>query len=174
VPLPNRDTLVTMIDVTQSTVLELLRAHGTVLDELRRREIMRSANSPISDYAEVLFCRAFGWTRAGNSAAGFDATDAAGQRYQIKARRITLAPGARQLSAIRNLASDPFDHLAAVLFSSDFSVHRAALIPIDVVRARVRRSAHTNSDVLHLRDEVWTARGVIDLTDRLRAAEGGI
>jgi hypothetical protein len=163
-----------MIDVTQSTVLELLRAHGTVLDELRRREILRSANSPISDYAELLFCRAFEWTRAGNSAAGYDATDAAGQRYQIKARRITEAPGARQLSAIRNLAGDPFDQLAAVLFSSDFSIHRAALIPVDVVRARVRRSAHTNSDVLHLRDEVWTARGVVDVTDRMRAVEGGI
>jgi len=83
-----------MIDVTQSTVLELLRAHGIVLDELRRREILRSANSPISDYAEVLYCRAFGWTRAGNSAAGYDATDVEGQRYQIKARRITVAPGA--------------------------------------------------------------------------------
>ena len=97
--------------------------------------------------------------------------DPVGQRYQIKARRITDAPGARQLSAIRNLAGDPFDQLAAVLFSPDFSVHRAALIPIDVVRARVRRSAHTNSDVLHLRDEVWSARGVVDVTDRLRAAE---
>jgi hypothetical protein len=161
-----------MIDVTQSTVLELLRAHGAVLDELRRREILRSANSPISDYAEVLFCRAFGWTRAGNSAAGYDATDAAGQRYQIKARRITNAPGARQLSAIRNLAGDPFDQLAAVLFSSDFSIHRAALIPVDVVRGRVRRSAHTNSDVLHLRDDVFAASGVIDVTDRLRAVEG--
>lgn len=126
-----------MIEVKHLTVLELLRAHGAVLDELRRREILRSANSPISDYGEVLFCRAFSWTRAGNSAAGFDATDAGGQRYQIKARRTTKAPGARQLSAIRNLAGDPFDQLAAVLFSLDFSIQRAALIAIDVVRARV-------------------------------------
>lgn len=64
------------MDVTHLTSLELLRAHGAILDELRRREIVRSTNSPISDYAEVLFCRAFGWTREGNSASGFDATDA--------------------------------------------------------------------------------------------------
>lgn len=142
-------------------------------DRARRSSYFHGCpNSPISDYAEVLFCRAFGWTRAGNSAAGFDATDDAGRRYQIEARRITDAPGARQLSAIRNLAGDPFDQLAAVLFSADFSIHRAALIPIDGVRARVRRSAHTNSDVLHLRDEVWSACGVIDVTDRLWVAEG--
>lgn len=36
----------------------------------------------------------------GNSASGFDAKDAAGARYQIKARRITDAPGSRQLSAM--------------------------------------------------------------------------
>lgn len=156
------------MDFMRLTTLELLRAHGAVLDELRRREILRSANSPISDYAEALFCRAFGWTREGNSTSGFDARDRAGLRYQIKARRLGSGPGSRQLSAIRNLAGDPFDQLAAVLFAPDFSVHRAALIPIDVVRSRVRRSSHTNSDVLHLRDEVWSVAGVVDVTEALR------
>ena len=156
------------MNATALSTLELLRAHGTILDELRRREILRSANSPISDYDEALFCRAIGWTREQNSTSGFDARDAAGVRYQIKARRITAAPGSRQLSAIRNLAGDPFDQLAAVLFAPDFSVHRAALIPIDVVKPRVRRSSHTNSDVLHLRDEVWSVPGVVDVTQALR------
>jgi len=158
------------MDAASLSTLELLRAYGAVLDELRRRDIVRSANSPISDYAEVLFCRAFGWTRESNSTSGFDARDAAGQRYQIKARRMTDAPGSRQLSAIRNLAGDPFDQLAAVLLAPDFSVHRAGLIPIAVVRSRVRRSGHTNSDVFHLRDDVWTIPGVIDITDQLRNA----
>jgi len=156
------------MDFMRLTTLELLRTHGAVLDELRRREILRSANSPISDYAEALFCRAFGWTREGNSTSGFDARDEAGLRYQIKARRLGSGPGSRQLSAIRNLAGDPFEQFAAVLFAPDFSVHRAALIPIDVVKLRVRRSSHTNSDVLHLRDEVWLAPGVVDVTEALR------
>lgn len=81
---------------------------------------------------------------------------------------IQAASGSRQLSAIRNLGGDPFDQLAAVLFAPDFSVHRAALIPIDVVKLRVRRSSHTNSDVLHLRDEVWLAPGVVDVTGAFR------
>ena len=162
------------MDVTHLTPLELLRAHGAILDELRRREIVRSTNSPISDYVEVLFCRAFGWAREGNSASGFDATDAAGLRYQIKARRMTDALGSRQLSALRNLATNPFDQLAAVLFTSDFSVHRAALIPIAVVATRVRHSSHTNSDIFRLTDDVWGITGVIDVTEQLRAVANTI
>ena len=60
--------------------------------------------------------------------------------------------------------------LAAVLFESDFDVHRAALIPISVIRARARRSAHTNSHVFHLREDVWTVPGVRDVTVDVRAA----
>lgn len=100
--------------------MDLLRAHGTILDELRSRDIVRSSNSPISDFAEGLFCSAFGWSLERNSTAGYDAKDATGVRYQIKARRIATNGGSRQLSAIRNLASDPFDQLAAVLFDRDF------------------------------------------------------
>src|SRR5271165_6754803 len=80
-------------NVQSFTVSELLSAYGAILDELRRREIVRSANSPLSDYAEVLFCRAFGWTRENNSAAGHDAVDGAGLSGQgsktDEAQRIT-------------------------------------------------------------------------------------
>ncbi len=88
-------------NVQSFTVSELLSAYGAILDELRRREVVRSANSPLSDYAEVLFCRAFGWTRENNSAAGHDATDGAGTRYQVKGRRLTRHNASRQMSAIR-------------------------------------------------------------------------
>ena len=131
---------------------------------------MRSANSPISDFAEVLFCRAYGWAREGNSVAGYDATDASAVRYQIKARRLATRSGSRQLSAIRNLASNPFDQLAAVLFDRDFVVYRAALVPVSVVKTRVRQPPRTNSDIFLLRDDIWTLEGVVDVTDDIRAA----
>ena len=85
--------------------MELLRAHGAIIDELRVRDIVRSANSPISDFAEVLFCRAYGWTREGNSMAGYDATDAFGVRYQIKARRLRhgLSTGTERRGTMRLL-----------------------------------------------------------------------
>ena len=68
----------------------------------------------MSDYAEMLFCRAYGWKMVRKSSAGFDATDDQGVRYQIKARRLTTHNRSRQLSAIRKLESGPFDYLAGV------------------------------------------------------------
>lgn len=158
------------MDVTLLSTLDLLRAHSSILDELRCREIVRSANNPISDLAEVLFCRAFKWSRATASAAGYDATDASGLRYQIKARRLSANSGRRQLSAIRKLHDDPFDYLAAVLLGGEFDVVRAALVPLAVVKARSRRSAHTNSWILHMREDVWSLPDVTDVTCALRKA----
>jgi hypothetical protein len=66
-------------DVQKLTVSELLSAYGAIIDELRRRKIVRSSNSPRSDYAELLFCKAFGWSRENNSAAGHDASDNMGR-----------------------------------------------------------------------------------------------
>ncbi len=150
------------------TISELLQVYGNVMDELRRRDVVRSSNSPISDLAEVLFCRAFEWIREGNSVAGHDAKDAAGARYQIKARRLGKGAGTRQLSAISNLGNNSFEMLAGVLFNPDFSVHRAAIVPLDVVKARATWSKHTNSHIFHLKDAVWSEPCVIDVTTRLQ------
>lgn len=151
------------------TVNELLSAYGAILDELRRRDIIRTSNSPLSDYAELLFCKAFGWTRENNSAAGHDAVDDTGIRYQIKGRRLTRHNAPRQMSAIRNLDKTPFDQLAGVLVDESFRVVRAALVPIAVVRAKGVHVTHTNSCKFLLRDEVWNLAGVRDVTDELRA-----
>jgi len=69
-------------------------------------------------------CPAFGWSQNRNSAAGHDAVDAAGVRYEIKARRLTPHSQSRQLSVIRNLKSKPFDQLAAVLVDENFQTLR--------------------------------------------------
>jgi hypothetical protein len=156
-------------NVQSFTVSELLSAYGAILDELRRREVVRSANSPLSDYAEVLFCRAFGWTRENNSAAGHDATEGAGTRYQVKGRRLTRHNASRQMSAIRSLDQTPFDQLAGVLVDEAFHVIRAALVPVAIVRAKSIHVTHTNSWKFLLRDEVWNLPGVRDVTDELRA-----
>ena len=95
-----------------------------------------STNNPVSDCAELLFCKAFGWTREENAASGYDAIDEQGTRYLIKARRITpTGPSgqSRRLSAIRNLDNLPFDFLACLLVDEDFQVIRAVLVPVGVV-----------------------------------------
>jgi hypothetical protein len=73
------------IDTAACTVTELLAGYGGILEELRQRGIVRSSNSPVSDYAELLFCTAFGWRRENNSAAGHDATGRMGSGIRSRA-----------------------------------------------------------------------------------------
>ena len=111
---------------------KLLGLYGALLDELRKRGVVRSSNNPLSDYAEGLFCKTFGWAQEGNSAAGYDAVDAAsGTRYQVKGRRLTAHNASRQLSAIRNLDDHPFHFLAGLLVDARFQIVRAAIIPYE-------------------------------------------
>jgi hypothetical protein len=154
--------------IGKATASELLALHATALDELRDRGIVRSANGPGGDYGELLFIKAFGWTRAKNSAAGFDAVDAANIRYQVKSRRIHHPTTSRQLSALRNFPEAPFDFLAGVLFNKDYSVMRAAIIPYKVILPRF--SKHTNSSIFFLEDRIWGLPGVRDVTQELRIA----
>jgi hypothetical protein len=116
--------------VAGASVRQLLEMHGQIMDELRDRKVVRTANAPGGDYAELLFANAFGWALAGNSASGHDAVDADGARYQIKSRRLSRPGASRQLSALRNLPDKKFDVLAGVIFESDYRVRRAALVPL--------------------------------------------
>ncbi len=158
-----------MSDLTILTPAELLALYARIGEELRARGITRSANNPTGDLAEYLFCKAFGWTQAGNSNANMDATSGDGIRYQIKGRRLTPHDGSRQLSAIRDLDGKHFDVLAGVLFDADYRVLRGALIPRSIVIERATYVARTNSHKFFLRDDVWEAAGVRDVTKELKA-----
>lgn len=152
------------------SVAALLVLHAQVGEELRERGVVRSANNPTGDLAEYLFCRAFGWTQAPNSERGYDAIGPDGTRYQIKGRRVHRRNKSRQLSAIRDIDGGHFDVLAGVLFDDDFNVMKAALVPIGYVVERSIYIAHTNSNKFILRDDVWTAPGVRDVTAQISAA----
>jgi hypothetical protein len=152
---------------------DLLSLYGEILTELRERGVVRSENSPVGDVAEYLAGRALGLKLETNSSIGYDCTDAAGLRYQIKGRRLTRVSSPRQLGAIRGLADglpDPFDLLVGILFNGDMSVRRAALIPIAVVRLRKSRQNHVNAWRLMLTETIWMVDGVVDITEAIRAA----
>lgn len=157
--------------LTHASVRDLLKIHAQVIEELRDRQIVRTGNAPLGDYAELLFSVAFGWTLSNNSSMGFDAVDERGVRYQIKARRLTGASKSRQLSAIRKLPEKTFDMLAAVVFDADHQVSRAILLPHAEVAARAARVEHTNSWRLTMDDKLWRAPGAIDVTKPLSLAE---
>jgi len=159
-----------LLPLNTMSVAELLSLHAEIGETLRIRGVVRSANNPTGDLAEYLFCHAFGWDQAPNSEKGFDATGEGGVRYQIKGRRIHRRNKSRQLSAVRNLSSRPFDMLAAVLFDDEFCVTKAALIPFEIVERRATFVAHTNSSRFILSDDVWNDAGVRDVTDEIRKA----
>lgn len=161
------------VDLQKLSAAQLLQLHSQVGTELRARGITRTSNNPTGDLAEYLFCKAFGWTQAGNSMAAIDAIGSDGTRYQIKGRRLTRFNKSRQLSAMRNLKGAHFDFLAATLFNEDYTILRAALIPADVVVSRAKYIEHTNSHKFLLRDDVWDSDGVRDVTLELRQASQG-
>jgi len=149
------------------TTRDLLRLYVRVLDELRSRGITRSTNNPVADYAEFLCAKALSLTKEPQSTKGFDASDATGQRYEIKGRRVTSHNSSRQMSALRDLESHHFEYLAGVLFREDFSVWKACLVPYGTVCQISKFVEHTNSWKFVLRDDVWDIPGVVDITNKV-------
>jgi hypothetical protein len=78
------------------------------------------------------------------------------------------------MSAIRNLEKIPFDHLAGLLVDKGFQVIRAAIVPIDLVRAQSKHQLYTNSWRFLLRDEIWNLAGVRDVTRELITAAAAV
>jgi hypothetical protein len=124
---------------------ELPAMWSASLAEMRTRELIRSHNNPVADYAEIFVARHVGGELAGKSMAGYDVRGPDGVRYQVKSRRITAENGSRQLGFIRNLDGDPFDVLVAVLFDLDLSVTEMWSIPVESVRKLARWVPHVNA-----------------------------
>ena len=152
-------------------VSELLALHGHIIEELRDRQILRTKNNPVADYAEYLVCRALSLTLAEKSTKGYDAMDERDFRYEVKARRLTDYNGSRMLSAIRSLEDRHFDFLVGVLFDSEFRIMRAAMIPYDIIKSVANYRKHTNAWVVHLSDTLWDKPGVRDITNKLTDAQ---
>ena len=155
----------TEFDWKALTVSKLLRCFADILDELKKREVVRTRNNPVADYAEWLVTQQLGLSLERSSNRGYDAIDQkSGKRYQIKSRRLDPTNESKLLSVIRNLDTNEFDYLVGVLFNRDFTVKEAYKIPHSVIREHARFSEHVNGHLLHLQGEVLTARGVENIT----------
>jgi hypothetical protein len=158
------------VDLRAFTVAGLLRLYSEIVEELVRRKACRSTNNPVADIAEMLVIKALRLTPAAKSTKGYDAIDGAGKRYEVKARRITRRNPSRMLSAIRDCEARHFDFLAGVLFREDFSFDKACLVPFEVVLQRSTYRDHVNAHLFHLKDDLWAAVGVVDITQQVAAA----
>lgn len=150
---------------------ELLVLYGRILDALRARGVIRSANNPVADYAEGLCRRALKLTLTNKSTAGYDGIGPSDRKIEINARRITKGNGSRQLSAIGGLEHGHFDFLAGILFTADFAVWKGCLIPYAVIKQYSTHTGRTNSHPFLLRDVVWSIPGVQGITEVLKEAE---
>lgn len=122
-----------MIDFDELSVVDLLKLNAETISELKRREIVRTSNSPLGDYAEFLYCKAYGWEQKNNSEKDIDAVDTNGIRYQIKSRTLKNGKVKIPLSAIRRLPENIFDFAAVILFNPNYSIYRSALIPHKII-----------------------------------------
>lgn len=158
------------MDLDNLSPEELLALHASIANRLRVLGVSRSANNPVADYAEWLCANRLGLTLVRNSMAGFDATDPAGQRYEIKARRRTPVSTPTHLSPIRGLPAQLFDFLLAVIFNETYAVERAVLLPFRAVSTLARYRKHVNGSYLYLRD-IWKCQEGSDVTLTLRGKQ---
>ena len=147
------------------TPVELLQTHGAVIDELMRRNIVRTRNNPIGDYTEWLVCHRLDLEMLANSKASIDAVDPAGIQYQIKGRQ--SEDKRVQFSAIRNLDEQTFDFVIAVVFHRDYSIRFAVRMTHAAVLSNSVYRQHVNAHILILSDDVIALHGVEDIAGDL-------
>lgn len=157
-----------MIDPKTCSVQDLLHLYVEILEELRSRKILRTANSPVGDYAEWLVANRLGLTLASNSTAGYDALDDQGTRYQIKCRRITREGKSPQLSAIRNLSTKDFDFLIVLLFDHGMEIDQVYKIPHSLVGQYAVYRKHVNAHILIMRGPILSDPCVENITHLFR------
>jgi hypothetical protein len=146
------------------TVSELLNHYTLILDELRERGVVRTANSPIGDYAEWLVAKRLDLKLENNSNSGYDAIDRNNIKYQIKSRRITPKNPSTQLSVIRNLESHDFDFLIGVLFNAQVKIQKVIKIPHEIIHKYAKHSKYVNGHILILREGILSNPLTEDIT----------
>lgn len=155
-----------MENLNELSVSELLSRSRAILAELRGRNVVRSGNAPVGDYAELLVQRATGGALAPPSQKSWDMLTADGESLQVKARIVTGAAGARGERQLSPFRSWDFNAAVIVLFDDVFHVARATRLPVETVKATARFAEHVHGYLVIATDDLLD-RGE-DWTDRLR------
>lgn len=147
-------------------ISDLLGIYGQVLEELRGREVIRSANAPTGDYAEWLVQRTLGGKLQPSSNKSADLI-VRKKRIQVKARILSDPErfGERQLSSFR---SWDFDDAVIVLFDRRYHVRRATRIKVAELEAASREDTWVSGRRV-IADDGLLDRGR-DITEKLRGA----
>ena len=76
----NQDDIDVLDSLPECCIPELLKLYAGILAELRRRRIVRTANGPVGDYAELLVAELVSGELAGTSEKSWDVLTPSGQR----------------------------------------------------------------------------------------------
>jgi len=118
------------LDLEKLTIRELLSLWAGVLRELKRRDVVRTFNSPIGDIAEELVALQYKGDRGSFSQKTWDVR--IGDEYlQVKGIRRVDGRSLGNLSPVRS--DEGYDAVIAVVFTEDVRVEKAIRIPREVV-----------------------------------------
>ncbi len=152
----------------KASTQDLFEEYAAIMDELKYREVIRTFNNPVADYAEWLVARTLKLELETNSKAGYDGVNLDGIRYQIKCRRLQDEKASRQLGVIRKLEEEEFDFLVGLLFNRDFSVKEAYLIPHEVIEKYAKYRKHQNGHIIYLKGPLLEDPKVKNITDKFK------
>ena len=155
------------IDFNKLTELDLMGLYSGLLDTLKSKQVIRTYNSPVGDYAEWLVAQKMNLKLETNSQKGYDAKSEDGIRYQVKSRWEKNGKPQRQLNVIRNLEQNDFDMLIAVIFDDDFSVKLACSVPKEVIKDYAHFSSHQNGYLLSISGKLLSDGRVSDIRHTL-------
>jgi len=148
-------------DPDELTVRELLAGYAAILASLRARGIVRTANAPVADLAEIVALRAYGGELAANSQRSFDLLTADNCSVQVKAR--VIARDDKRSHGFSAVRSWDFDIAVFLVFDLSYELVWARELTSAEARGTARRVEHTNSSLITLRSVLSAGRDVTPL-----------
>lgn len=147
--------------VQTSSTVALLRLYGAILDELGRREVVRSRNAPAGDFAEYLAARVYRGQLGRRSEKSWDVRAGDGRLVQVKCRMV----GAKRSGNYSFFRSWDFDVCVFVrLDSTTYEVVSAVEVPKSGVQSLAQTTAHVNGSRIQLAHNLLQVPGAVDRT----------
>jgi hypothetical protein len=159
------------MDIADMSSRALLQTYARILTELVHRGVTRSRNAPVGDIAEFLVGVAYNGELAPPSEKSWDVLDADGRKIQVKCRLVV--PGAKGTQQYSPFRSWDFDVCVFITFDAfTYDVLRAMEVPAAGVEALAAPVPHVGATAarVHTKTQLLTAKGALDVTQRLRAA----
>jgi hypothetical protein len=151
--------------LSELSVPDLLARYAAILQELRDRDVVRTRNAPLGDYAEYLAAQVYRGTLAANSVKSYDLLAADGRHVQVKAR--TIGPDTSAGAVFSAFRSFDFDIAVLITFdSTTYALRHAREVPAAELETAGRHSAHVNGRLIRITAGL---RLGVDVTSRFRA-----